>query len=223
MCQICRKENLTNHTQLLIEVCPYVTQIPYIEGLVRLDIIQCKNLNFIPPIKGLLILIIIGCPNIKKLPYIKSLKGLKLQCKQLEEIPCYENLIKIELHNETITKLPACPKLESIFMNHTNTVILPYYENLHELEVHNCKKLIYIPIYINLYKLVIQNCNKICSIKNINKIIIICENLNNYRIYQCALCDNNLNNGCLKLSSSGKILYKFVKKIENKIINNKIK
>lgn len=222
MCVICNNDKIDNVEKLYIQICPYIKRLPEIKNVKWLEIIQCKNLEYIPKIDGLLVLVVIGCPNITELPYMESLKGLKLQCKKLKYIHSYENLEKLELHNENIYEIPYFPKLNYLYLNHINSLYLPSYPNLYELQIHNCRKMITIGIYHNLSRLIIQSCSNILSTDNIAKTIENSPNMTNSYIINSNFINNiyirgdeeNLEN--VELNNVGKTLKNFIKLIECK-------
>lgn len=212
MCQVCRGDDLNFVRKVVLEICPVVRRIPELRGVEWLEMVQCKSLEYVPVIEGLLVLVVIGCPKIKTLPYIGSLRGLKLQCKGLAEIPNYENVEKVELHNESVKSVPEFPRLKSLYLNHVSCVELPSYSELEELQIHNSKQLITLGRYEKLKLIKIQSCPKLLSVGTCEGYVVNCKFIKNY---------NSKEDKEIQLSKLGCVLKRCIDKWYRYVVENK--
>lgn len=116
--------------------CHYISEIPSMHNVVKLEIYDCPRLTTISMMSALVWLEIHKCPSLKSIPTIHGIKSLDIyECPKLTSIPPIEGL-------------------EYLFISEANALTsIPIIPGLKVLSVDNCQKLKSIPFIKGLQSL----------------------------------------------------------------------
>jgi len=130
MCIICEDNYDINITELDLNKCQTIKEIPILPNLQKLDCYECKNIKEIPNLPNLQRLV---CSNtdIKEIPHLSNLQQLICSNTDIKEIPYLSNLQQLICYEcKNIKEIPNLPNLQELNCSNTEIKKIPILHNL---------------------------------------------------------------------------------------------
>lgn len=173
--------------------CHYISEIPSIHNLAKLDLYDCPRLTTISMMSALVSLEICNCPSIKSIPAINGLKSLNIyQCLGLTSIPLIKGLRYLSIFEaNSLTSIPIIPGLEFLGCGGCPSLkLIPFIEGLRTLSCVGSENLELIPTNAKSNRLpkkaviMIKHGEYLSSYKAYKAYLTICIQYKQYKLKQ---------------------------------------